>query len=321
MRALPWTPDSMPDPWVELEGARVCPPSSASPESSSAGGKRRECGFGDGLGWPRPHTHSPLALLHATPRRLLLGGAGCILNSASSITRPFLYRYRFEPDPLGLGLSRVLVSLYCPATPDTQAAAAPTLDVRSVLHIGLYMYPTILSVAHPRSAFRRCPVCAALAARMHTASTAHASAFPQPSRTIFALVVQACFPVPATARTVHVVLPVSRTHARSVPDGTPVSTLLHAARSHSPLAPCAIRIVCALCSPPYRCAYLPLPSLPSLLGLLQTLSVALTCVLLSQHVSHPTSIQIVPPPVFLLSLAFRLVLAAARRSHSLDSIS
>ncbi|KAJ7868155.1 hypothetical protein B0H13DRAFT_2351581 [Mycena leptocephala] len=31
---------------------------------------------------------------------------------------------------------------------------------------------------------------------MHTASTAHASTFPQPSRTIFALVVQACFPSP-----------------------------------------------------------------------------------------------------------------------------
>jgi hypothetical protein len=264
------------------------------------------------------HAHTPLAFLHATPRRLLLGGAGFILNSGSSITRPSSF--------IATDLNRTYSGFFflCPALPmpDIQAAAQlpPSRSVPTP-HSSPCTYrctprfcplhtrdPRLLAVlcAPPSS-----PACALLLLHTRLLSLS-------PPGLSLRLWCKPASPRPAPARAVHVVLPVLAHSCAIRPDGTPVPTLLRTARSHSSLAPCAIRIVWPLCPPLYRCAYLPLPSL---LGLLQTLSVALTCVLLSQHVSHPTSIQIMPPTVFLLSLALRLVLASARSSHLLDSAS
>ncbi|KAJ7887923.1 hypothetical protein B0H13DRAFT_2342234 [Mycena leptocephala] len=225
------------------------------------------------------HIHTPLAFLHATPRRLLLGDAGSILPSPSFIATDLNWIYS----------GFFFLSLPCHVAAANSHPRDPFL-LRTPRH-------ALADVLHDSARSTR-------VTRTSSLSCVRRSRRPHAH----------CFYCTRFSRC-------SRMSARPAPDGAPIPSLLHATPSHSSLALCAIRIVCALCSPPYRCAYLPLPSLPSLLGLLQTLSVALTCVLLSQDVSHPTSIQIMPPTVFLLSLALRLVLASARHSHSLDSAS
>ncbi|KAJ7838895.1 hypothetical protein B0H13DRAFT_2418725 [Mycena leptocephala] len=201
MRALTWTPESMPDLWAEFEGASSLSSFKCEPRRRVVIGGRKEARVRAGMGWGGrgrdyvPHTH----IARVPPRHSTASASRrCWFHSQQPIpARPplFLYRYRFEPD-----LLRLLLSLSCP--PNARHPSrhpAPTLAVHSysaLLALHLQMHSTILPAAHPRSAPRRCPVCAAFAARMHTPSTARAPAFPRPSRSIFALVVQAYFPLP-----------------------------------------------------------------------------------------------------------------------------
>ncbi|KAJ7834072.1 hypothetical protein B0H13DRAFT_2370068 [Mycena leptocephala] len=113
MRALTWTPESMPDPWVEFEGASSL--SSFKCELRVVIGGRKEARRRGNRDYV-PHARTPLALLHATPRRLLLGGTGCILNSTSSITRP-------SATDLNRIYSGFVFLSPAPPTPDTQVTA------------------------------------------------------------------------------------------------------------------------------------------------------------------------------------------------------
>ncbi|KAJ7880495.1 hypothetical protein B0H13DRAFT_2345570 [Mycena leptocephala] len=261
MRALTWTPESMPDPWVEFEGASSL--SSFKCELRVVVGGRKE----------------------ARVRASIWRWGGVAEASFSLLPRQHLTP---KPPP---------------------SSHPPIRSYSALLALHLQMYSTILPAPHVWPSPRRCPVCATLATRMRTASTAHVSAFPKPSRTIFALVVQACFPSPSPclAPAVHVVLPVLA-HSCAIRSISLLSRSVCDPHGMAPLSPAVwMCIPSAPVSPPTP----PDPLCRSYLRLAEP----------SQHVSYPTSIQIVPPPVFLLSLALRLVLASARRSHSLDSAS
>jgi hypothetical protein len=190
-----------------------------------------------------PHTHAA----RVPPRHSTASASRwCWLYSQQRILDDLplcLYRCRFEAD-----LPRLLLSLSCPAM---SPPPAPTFQVRSVLHIYLFLNAihnstrcTSLIRASSLSCVRR--LCRPHAhsfyctrARLPSALPGHLSTSrvglslaPPPN----AFRTSTCAPCFRLSRC-------SCTHVRSAPHGAGVPTLSHRPLDLAPLAPCAIRTV------------------------------------------------------------------------------